>query len=198
MAADRDGATRPARTRVVVLHPHAKSDRLGQTEITARLEEAAGLARAIDLEVVRAEAIACASWRPATLFGEGTVERLKAEIAEHRIGLAIVDRALGPIQQRNLEKAWGCKVIDRTGLILEIFGARARTAEGRLQVELAMLTYQRGRLVRIWTHLERQRGGRGFLAGPGAAALERGGQIRARDRRGVPWVTLKPPSRPSP
>ena len=172
MAADRDGATRPARTRVVVLHPHAKSDRLGQTEITARLEEAAGLARAIDLEVVRAKAIACASWRPATLFGEGTVERLKAEIAEHRIGLAIVDRALGPIQQRNLEKAWGCKVIDRTGLILEIFGARARTAEGRLQVELAMLTYQRGRLVRIWTHLERQRGGRGFLAGPGETQLE--------------------------
>jgi GTPase len=160
------------RVRTVVLHPHLKSERLDEVAIAARVEEAAGLARAIDLDVVHAEAVAMASWRPATLVGEGTVTRLKGVIADGRVGLVVVDRALSPIQQRNLEKAWVCKVVDRTGLILEIFGARARTAEGRLQVELARLTYQRGRLVRTWTHLERQRGGRGFLAGPGETQLE--------------------------
>jgi GTP-binding protein HflX len=169
---DEDGATRPARTRAVVLHPHLKSERLDEAALAGKVEEAAGLARAIDLDVVHAEPVALSSWRPSTLVGEGTVERLKGLIAEEHVGLAIVDRALSPIQQRNLEKAWSCKVIDRTGLILEIFGARARTAEGRLQVELARLTYQRGRLVRTWTHLERQRGGRGFLAGPGETQLE--------------------------
>ena len=112
----------------------------------------------------------CAGSRPATLVGKGVVERLKAAVEEQGIGLVIVDDKLTPVQQRNLEKAWQAKVIDRTGLILEIFGARARTHEGRLQVELAALDYQRGRLVRSWTHLERQRGGFGFLGGPGEIA----------------------------
>lgn len=116
--------------------------------------------------------IPVASPRPATLFGTGKVEDLKTLITEKEIGLAIVDHALTPVQQRNLEKAWNTKVIDRTGLILEIFGARARTREGVLQVELAHLTYQKGRLVRAWTHLERQRGGGGFLGGPGEAQIE--------------------------
>ena len=109
---------------------------------------------------------------PATLFGSGNVETLRAIIAEGAIGLVVVDGALSPVQQRNLERRWQAKVIDRTGLILEIFGARARTHEGRLQVELAALSYQRSRLVRSWTHLERQRGGFGFLGGPGESQLE--------------------------
>ncbi len=109
---------------------------------------------------------------PATLFGRGNVENLRAIIAEGAIGLVIVDAPLSPVQQRNLERRWQAKVIDRTGLILEIFGARARTHEGRLQVELAALSYQRSRLVRSWTHLERQRGGFGFLGGPGESQLE--------------------------
>ncbi|MBM3524145.1 MAG: GTPase HflX [Alphaproteobacteria bacterium] len=159
-------------TRAVVAHPYLKSDRSQVRDVAARVDEAAGLARAIDLEVVHAEGVGLASWRPSTLLGEGVVERFKQLIASENVTLAIIDRALSPVQQRNLEKAWSCKVIDRTGLILEIFGARARTAEGRLQVELAQLTYQRGRLVRTWTHLERQRGGRGFLAGPGETQLE--------------------------
>lgn len=110
--------------------------------------------------------------RPATLLGKGAVERLADAIADAEIGLAVIDSPLTPVQQRNLEKAWGCKVIDRTGLILEIFGARARTREGTLQVELAALSYQRSRLVRSWTHLERQRGGFGFLGGPGETQIE--------------------------
>ena len=109
---------------------------------------------------------------PATLFGRGQVESLRAVIADNAIGLVIVDAALSPVQQRNLERRWQAKVIDRTGLILEIFGARARTHEGRLQVELAALSYQRSRLVRSWTHLERQRGGFGFLGGPGESQIE--------------------------
>jgi GTP-binding protein HflX len=112
------------------------------------------------------------AWRPATLLGQGAVDRLKAFVEAEHVDVAIVDGLLSPIQQRNLERAWKCKVIDRTGLILEIFGERARTAEGRLQVELASLTYQKSRLVRTWTHLERQRGGFGFLAGPGETQLE--------------------------
>ena len=131
-----------------------------------------GLARAIDLEVVRAETVRLARPVPATLFGSGTVETLRGVIAEHAIGLVVVDSPLSPVQQRNLERRWQAKVIDRTGLILEIFGARARTHEGRLQVELAALSYQRSRLVRSWTHLERQRGGFGFLGGPGESQLE--------------------------
>ena len=110
--------------------------------------------------------------RPSTLLGSGKVEEIAALVAECEAGLVIVDHAVSPIQQRNLEKAWDCKVLDRTGLILEIFGERALTREGRLQVELAHLTYQKSRLVRSWTHLERQRGGFGFLGGPGEAQIE--------------------------
>ena len=113
-----------------------------------------------------------AAAKPATLFGRGKVEELKGLIAARDIALVIVDSALSPVQQRNLERAWNCKVIDRTGLILEIFGERAQSREGRLQVELAALSYQRSRLVRGWTHLERQRGGYGFLGGPGESQIE--------------------------
>jgi GTP-binding protein HflX len=131
-----------------------------------------GLARAIDLDVVRAEIVRVVRPVPATLFGSGNVEALRTLIADSRVGLVIVDAPVSPVQQRNLERRWQAKVIDRTGLILEIFGARAQTHEGRLQVELAALSYQRSRLVRSWTHLERQRGGFGFLGGPGESQLE--------------------------
>ncbi len=141
-------------------------------EPEARLAEAEGLAHAIDLDVVHAETVRVAEPKPATLIGSGAVERLHGLIEEQDIKLAIVDWALSPVQQRNLERAWSCKVIDRTGLILEIFGERARTREGQLQVELAALSYQRSRLVRSWTHLERQRGGFGFIGGPGESQLE--------------------------
>lgn len=137
-----------------------------------RLAEAVGLAQAIDLDVVDALVVPIATPRPATLFGSGKVTELNGLIADAGAGLVIVDHAITPVQQSNLEKAWGVKVIDRTGLILEIFGARAKTREGVLQVELAHLTYQKGRLVRAWTHLERQRGGGGFLGGPGEAQME--------------------------
>jgi GTP-binding protein HflX len=137
-----------------------------------RLDEAVGLALAIDLDVVHGEVLRVPRPQPATLVGKGALETLGALIAAEDITLCIVDSALTPVQQRNLEQAWQCKVIDRTGLILEIFGARARTKEGKLQVELAALTYQRSRLVRSWTHLERQRGGFGFLGGPGESQLE--------------------------
>jgi GTP-binding protein HflX len=137
-----------------------------------RLVESAGLARAIELDVVAEEIVPLPRPRPATLFGTGKVAELAALIGERKADLAIVDHALSPVQQRNLEKAWSCKVLDRTGLILEIFGQRAHTREGRLQVELAHLTYQKSRLVRTWTHLERQRGGFGFLGGPGEAQIE--------------------------
>jgi GTP-binding protein HflX len=126
----------------------------------------------IDLDVRLAQAVPMRRLTPATLIGKGVVERIKKAAEEQEIGLVIVDDRLTPVQQRNLEKAWNAKVIDRTGLILEIFGARARTHEGRLQVELAALDYQRGRLVRSWTHLERQRGGFGFLGGPGESQIE--------------------------
>lgn len=138
----------------------------------AALEEAVSLAGAIDLEVVGSESIKLAHPSPATLMGGGKVEELAARITENDISLLIVDHPLTPIQQRNLEQNLQCKVIDRTGLILEIFGNRASTAEGQLQVELAALDYQRSRLVRSWTHLERQRGGFGFLGGPGESQLE--------------------------
>jgi GTP-binding protein HflX len=154
------------------LHPDIRSGPSPTRSAQARLDEAVGLAFAIDLEVVHAETVAINRPRPASLFGKGVVERFAGFVAAHEIELAIVDTALAPIQQRNLERAWRCKVIDRTGLILEIFGARARTKEGQLQVELAALSYQRSRLVRSWTHLERQRGGYGFLGGPGERQLE--------------------------
>ncbi|WP_245413406.1 GTPase HflX [Mangrovicella endophytica] len=137
-----------------------------------RLTEALGLAAAIDLEIVASGIIPTAKARPATLIGSGKLEELKGLVAAEEIGLVIFDHPLTPVQQRNLEKELGAKVLDRTGLILEIFGRRARTKEGRLQVELAHLNYQRGRLVRSWTHLERQRGGAGFLGGPGETQIE--------------------------
>lgn len=138
----------------------------------ARLEEAKGLARAIDLTVVDALIAPIAQIRPATYLGKGKVEEVLGLIKGNDIELAVMDCALSPIQQRNLEKAWGAKVLDRTGLILEIFGRRAKTKEGALQVELAHLNYQRSRLVRSWTHLERQRGGFGFMGGPGETQIE--------------------------
>ncbi|WP_420962134.1 GTPase HflX [Brucella sp. IR073] len=138
----------------------------------ARLEEAEGLARAIDLDIVHSEIVTVSNPRPATLLGTGKVEAVAGAIKEKEAELVIVDHALTPVQQRNLEKEWHAKVIDRTGLILEIFGRRAQTKEGALQVELAHLNYQKGRLVRSWTHLERQRGGGGFLGGPGETQIE--------------------------
>ncbi len=158
--------------RCVVLHPHLKSGREQFRAPEARLAEASGLARAIDLLVVHDEVVSVQRMRPATLMGRGTVERLAGLVAAAEAVVVVVDAPLSPIQQRNLERAWNCKVVDRTGLILEIFGARARTREGTLQVELAALTYQRSRLVRSWTHLERQRGGFGFMGGPGEAQIE--------------------------
>ncbi len=137
-----------------------------------RLEEAVGLAAAIELNVVRAEVVPLSRVTPATLLGKGKVEEVAAWVEEAEVEVVIVDGEVSPIQQRNLERALGTKVLDRTGLILEIFGARASTREGRLQVELAHLTYQKSRLVRSWTHLERQRGGFGFLGGPGETQIE--------------------------
>ena len=124
-----------------------------------RLAEAVGLAEAIGLVVTFSEIVPLPRPRAGTLFGTGRVEALAAAVADRRLEVAVVDGALSPVQQRNLERSWRCKVIDRTALILDIFAARARTREGRLQVELAALSYQRSRLVRSWTHLERQRGG---------------------------------------
>jgi GTP-binding protein HflX len=138
----------------------------------ARAEEAEGLAEAIGINVVAARPLRVRTVRPATLLGKGQVEEISELAKEKGAGLLIVDSALTPIQQKNLEDEAGTKVIDRTGLILEIFGERAATAEGRLQVELAHLDYQAGRLVRSWTHLERQRGGFGFLGGPGETQIE--------------------------
>ncbi len=137
-----------------------------------RLAEAVGLAQAIDLDIAENLIVPVPVPRPGTLFGSGKVEEIRVLVEESQSTLVIIDHAVTPIQQRNLEKAWNAKVVDRTGLILEIFGRRARTREGRLQVELAHLTYQKSRLVRSWTHLERQRGGAGFLGGPGETQLE--------------------------
>ena len=145
---------------------------ISHRSVEARLEEAVGLARAIRLDVVRAEIAHITRPRPSSLLGSGTLESLGGLIGENEIGLVVIDAALSPVQQRNLERRWQAKVIDRTGLILEIFGERAQSHEGRLQVELAALSYQRSRLVRSWTHLERQRGGFGFLGGPGESQLE--------------------------
>ena len=138
----------------------------------ARLQEAVGLAEAIDLQVVHSEIVTLAAPRAATLLGAGKVEELARIAADSEAEVVIVDHQLSPVQQRNLERALKAKVLDRTGLILEIFGRRARTKEGRLQVDLAHLEYQRGRLVRSWTHLERQRGGGGFMGGPGETQIE--------------------------
>lgn len=160
--------------RAVLLHPDRPEhrDRAGARTAETRLEEARGLALAIALDVVHAATIPVRTVRPATLFGQGKVEEIASLVRALEAGLVVVNGALTPVQQRNLEKAWGAKVLDRTGLILEIFGERAQTKEGRLQVELAHLTYQKSRLVRSWTHLERQRGGMGFLGGPGETQIE--------------------------
>jgi GTPase len=165
----------PAATRAIVLHVERRGRHAPAAidrDPKARLAEAVGLARAIDLEVASAIIAPLNAARPATLIGTGKVEEIArlAEITEAQ--LVCVNAQLSPIQQRNLEKAWSAKVLDRTGLILEIFGRRASTREGILQVELAHLQYQKSRLVRSWTHLERQRGGFGFLGGPGESQLE--------------------------
>jgi GTPase len=168
------GSTPKAGERTLVLVPVRKGK--GATAKgrgpEARLAEATGLTRAIDLQVVEGLAVPLGEIRPATLFGSGKVQEIAKRVDADKIGLVVVDHSLSPVQQRNLEKALKTKVIDRTGLILEIFGERAQTREGTLQVELAHLNYQRGRLVRSWTHLERQRGGFGFLGGPGETQIE--------------------------
>lgn len=170
-AEERASKAKARSRRALVLHPVLRGEEKARAP-EARLEEALGLALAIDLEVVAAQLVRVDQPKPASLMGSGAVERLAALIEEKEAGLVIVDWPLTPVQQRNLEKAFECKVIDRTGLILEIFGARARTREGQMQVERAALSYQRSRLVRSWTHLERQRGGFGFLGGPGESQLE--------------------------
>lgn len=141
-------------------------------DIAAQLEEAKGLALAIGVDIVHGQILRVRNVKPATLFGSGQLDELAETLEGLGVELVIVDASLSPVQQQNLEKALKAKVIDRTGLILEIFGERAATAEGRLQVELAHLDYQQGRLVRSWTHLERQRGGFGFLGGPGETQIE--------------------------
>lgn len=153
----------------------ALPDVVGQSKMRdtdARLDEAEGLAAAIGIDVVARQAYRVRSPRPASLFGKGQAEEIAARVGREDAALLIVDAALSPVQQKTLEDVTKAKVIDRTGLILEIFGERAATAEGRLQVELAHLDYQAGRLVRSWTHLERQRGGFGFLGGPGETQIE--------------------------
>jgi GTP-binding protein HflX len=159
-------------TRAWVLHPDVKTDSDRRDAVPA-LEEAVSLAAALPgLEVVGSDIVRLSRIHPGMLFGSGKIEELKTRFKAEEIALVLIDGPVGPIQQRNLEKEWGVKILDRTGLILEIFGDRARTAEGVLQVEMAALTYQRSRLVRAWTHLERQRGGFGFIGGPGETQQE--------------------------
>jgi len=156
----------------VLRHALAHAAAAAERAPAARLDEAVGLARAIDLDVGQAGVVMVKAARPATYLGKGKVEELAGLVRTVGADIVVMDCALSPVQQRNLEKAWNAKVLDRTGLILEIFGRRARTREGALQVEHAHLTYQKSRLVRSWTHLERQRGGFGFLGGPGETQLE--------------------------
>lgn len=166
-------AAEATRTLVVGPYPTGRSASARQTRSPeARLGEAVALGDAIDLDVRRGLIVNLGTVRPSTYLGKGKVEELAELCGELEIGLVVMDCALSPVQQRNLEKEFGTKVIDRTGLILEIFGRRARTKEGTLQVELAHLAYQKSRLVRSWTHLERQRGGFGFLGGPGETQIE--------------------------
>jgi GTP-binding protein HflX len=198
--------------RTIVLRPLASADE-SVRDGEARLLEAVGLAQALGLDVAAAEAAPLRQISPRTYFGSGRVERLKEHAEALGVGVIVVDAPLSPVQQRNLETDTGAKVIDRTGLILEIFGLRARTKEGKLQVELARQGYERSRLVRTWTHLERQRGGLGKTGGPGETQIEldrriiadriiklkreledvrrtRGLQRRARSRAGLPAVVL--------
>jgi GTP-binding protein HflX len=167
---------RAATGRALVIEPAlrravARTDALERTA-EAKLDEAIGLARAIDLSVEQSGIVLLRALHPATYLSKGKVEEIAGLVKSFEAGVVVMDCALTPVQQRNLEKAWNAKVLDRTSLILEIFGRRARTREGALQVEHAHLTYQKGRLVRTWTHLERQRGGFGFLGGPGETQLE--------------------------
>jgi GTP-binding protein HflX len=157
---------------VLHIEPKGRDSARVMRDAEARLAEAVGLAAAIGLEVIAQHVVPLTAPRPATLIGSGKVGEIAAEARVLEPELIVVNAALSPVQQRNLEKAWNAKVLDRTALILEIFGERARTREGRLQVELAHLTWQRSRLVRSWTHLERQRGGFGFLGGPGETQIE--------------------------
>ena len=170
-------------TRAAVLRPRLKKNirtsngkpfaQVASTRsVDAKLQEAVGLALAIDLDIAFSETITLDKARPGTLFGKGRVEDLKIRLKADDVELVVIDGALSPVQQRNLERIWGVKVLDRTGLILEIFGRRAQTREGRLQVDLAHLNYQKTRLVRSWTHLERQRGGLSFVGGPGETQIE--------------------------
>jgi GTP-binding protein HflX len=182
----RDGTLSPAEGpastgRAIVIGPYLRvppgtagprGAEAAQRSPQARLDEASGLARAIDLDVVNTGLVILTAIRPATFIGKGKVDEIAGLVKTHEAGLVVMDCALSPVQQRNLEKAWNAKVVDRTGLILEIFCRRAATREGTLQVELAHLNYQRSRLVRSWTHLERQRGGYGFLGGPGETQIE--------------------------
>ncbi len=176
-----DVAAPPARVAVIlpwerherVSDPEGGEPRVGEIRAAeARLDEAVGLAASIGVVIVRKAVLPLRMRRPATLLGSGQVEALAETVKADEVGLVVVDARLSPVQQRNLERELGCKVIDRTGLILDIFGERAVTREGSLQVELAHLEYQRSRLVRSWTHLERQRGGFGFLGGPGETQIE--------------------------
>ncbi|MCK5547300.1 MAG: GTPase HflX, partial [Rhodospirillaceae bacterium] len=162
--------------RCLVVHPYQKSTHsvgsIFARSPQSQLEEITGLASAINLDVAHSETTSIPVLKPNTYFGKGTLERLGTIIKGRDITVALVDTQLSPIQQRNIEREWECKVLDRTGIILEIFGERARTKEGKMQVDLAHLTYQRSRLVRSWTHLERQRGGAGFMGGPGETQIE--------------------------
>lgn len=199
----------PAEQTALVLHPATVDASPERAE--ARLEEASGLAEALDLTLSGARIEPLRRVEPSTFFGSGKVEALKEDLESRAAKVLILDTALTPVQQRNLEKALKVKVIDRTGLILEIFGRRAQTKEGRLQVELARLTYERSRLVRTWTHLERQRGGQGFMGGPGETQIEtdrriladkmaklrreldevrRTREIHRKRRQAAPWPTV--------
>ena len=165
--------------KAIVLHPNSKKNLMQQDGLKnqnnsaeSQMTEILSLAGSISLNIMHSEIIVLNKIRASTLFGVGVIDRLASIIETTDTTIIIVNCNLSPVQQRNLELAWKSKVIDRTGLILEIFGARARTHEGRLQVELAALSFQRSRLVRSWTHLERQRGGAGFLGGPGESQIE--------------------------
>ncbi len=176
--------TATADTRAYVVHPDLKTTRKRRLAEHG-LAEAVSLAAALPgLDVVGAEVVRLARVAPGMLFGTGKVEELKARFTASNVALVLIDGTVGPVQQRNLEKEWGLKVLDRTGLILEIFADRARTREGVMQVELAALSYQRSRLVRAWTHLERQRGGFGFVGGPGETQIE-------TDRRAIDDEVIK-------
>jgi GTPase len=172
----KDSADGRSTGRALVIEPvlrraEARASSADRTS-TAKLDEAVGLARAIDLDVAHSGIVMLGTLRPATYLGKGKVEEIAGLVKSFDVAIVVMDCALTPVQQRNLEEQWNAKVLDRTSLILEIFGRRARTREGALQVEHAHLTYQKSRLVRTWTHLERQRGGFGFLGGPGETQLE--------------------------